>query len=572
MSDAAIEPLANQSSIRTLSATSPATFAELLRGPSSFGALLEERGIPVVPGPTFPDPGAGNPYFTGGYNTQVHGSRDGGPISGFQIECHFAGVRDNDANRTNFARVLTEALEIYLPTHYGVHVHQRPILRNRPAGNRTASGATLRGELLFDGDLPPTVLTMHWGAADGGEIPGAWADAAELGARLPGPVGAEVSGLAPGRYYYRLFGENEIGGAWASVSESFLTVGRELSTEACWRLDGDALDETAAHHGAIVGDPVVATGHDGVTSGSLNFDQIDDHVRIPDFSYTAPGDAEFTLSFWFKIADLTGPQFQYVFSHGDVNGANSLNVYLPESAQSAAGVLRTRLWFAGGDRWQYDVPAGLANGAWHHYALAVSPTGGPAIYIDGTLEASSPSHVGQAFDPAGDIFFAARQDLNVDRFYGGAGADDGLLDDVCLYSRALDLAGVAAIFGGGSPMTSAPQVATLAAESIGATSATPRGELLSDGLHAGAETILYWGETDGGTTAAAWDNAAMLGDLLVGPFGAPIQGLTPERTYRYRAFARNATGETWAAESMSFTTSTPPPTSRVAERRWVWYR
>jgi hypothetical protein len=91
----------------------------LLRGPNSLGALLVARGVPAVPSPADPAPRVGEEYFTGGYNTERHGSLGGGPLDAVQIESHFAGVRDNATNRGLFARALVDALLVYLGRHYG---------------------------------------------------------------------------------------------------------------------------------------------------------------------------------------------------------------------------------------------------------------------------------------------------------------------------------------------------------------------------------------------------------------------------------------------------------------------
>jgi len=112
LSDAALDVSRHEeeSSIRTLSRASPASFAELLRGPRSVGGLFEAEGFSAVPSPATPNPG-GSPYFNGGYNTVRHGSRDGGPISGLQIESNFTGVRDTQANRERFATALVRVWE-----------------------------------------------------------------------------------------------------------------------------------------------------------------------------------------------------------------------------------------------------------------------------------------------------------------------------------------------------------------------------------------------------------------------------------------------------------------------------
>jgi hypothetical protein len=109
--------MAIQSSIRTLAGEAGVPFSELLRGPSSLGGLLEACGFPSVPGPVNPSPSS-DPYFNGGYGTGRHGSQSGGPISGVQIECHSAGVRDTAASRAAFANALADALAAYFNLHF----------------------------------------------------------------------------------------------------------------------------------------------------------------------------------------------------------------------------------------------------------------------------------------------------------------------------------------------------------------------------------------------------------------------------------------------------------------------
>ncbi|HEX2168484.1 MAG TPA: hypothetical protein VHG09_14715, partial [Longimicrobiales bacterium] len=110
--------IVQRSSIRNLAETAAATHAELLRGPRSLGTLLEEEGYPAVPSTSQPDPGT-SPYFTGGYSTARHGSRDGGTIDAVQIEANRVGVRDTESNREAFAAVLAAVLSTYFEAHYG---------------------------------------------------------------------------------------------------------------------------------------------------------------------------------------------------------------------------------------------------------------------------------------------------------------------------------------------------------------------------------------------------------------------------------------------------------------------
>lgn len=119
------------SSIRTVSEVAgEASFAELLRGPSSLGALYADQGIRAVPSSSEPGP-EGEPYFRGGYNTvrhtcsvraSEHGGTPGGPICGVQVEAHYKGVRDKASSRAAFGQATAVALETFLAAHWGIEL------------------------------------------------------------------------------------------------------------------------------------------------------------------------------------------------------------------------------------------------------------------------------------------------------------------------------------------------------------------------------------------------------------------------------------------------------------------
>ena len=108
-----------RTSIREIGRDSPMPFSQVLRGPLSFGGLLEAEGIPAIPSPASPMIGE-DPYFTGGYSTRRHGSfRDAELVSGIQIEHHYEGIRDTDENRRAYAAILARVLRDYMLEHIG---------------------------------------------------------------------------------------------------------------------------------------------------------------------------------------------------------------------------------------------------------------------------------------------------------------------------------------------------------------------------------------------------------------------------------------------------------------------
>ncbi len=116
-SDAELNRLTAQTSVAGLVAASGRTLAELVRGPLSLGAFFEQEGFPSVPGPTHRDP-AGEPYFSGGFITELYGLRHAFRSDAVQIEAHFTGVRDTETSRRRFARALATAAMRYR-AHYG---------------------------------------------------------------------------------------------------------------------------------------------------------------------------------------------------------------------------------------------------------------------------------------------------------------------------------------------------------------------------------------------------------------------------------------------------------------------
>ena len=113
----------NQSSIKNLvlNNRNNYTHTQLLRGPSSFGTLLTNAGLPAVPSQQIPYPGSTASYFSGGYTTASHTCYDPAvTTNGFQMELNYDGVRNSSSNRTLFAEKFKNVVLEYLFTHTNV--------------------------------------------------------------------------------------------------------------------------------------------------------------------------------------------------------------------------------------------------------------------------------------------------------------------------------------------------------------------------------------------------------------------------------------------------------------------
>ncbi len=112
----------NASSLRWIVERSALSHVELLRGPLSFGAMLEANGYPATPSPRMPVPTV--PFFRGGYTIERH-CNPARNVTGFQIEANRPRLRDTAANRRRFARALLSTLKSYFTVHLGFGLEGR---------------------------------------------------------------------------------------------------------------------------------------------------------------------------------------------------------------------------------------------------------------------------------------------------------------------------------------------------------------------------------------------------------------------------------------------------------------
>lgn len=151
------------SSIRNISLTNSNFYshAELLKGSPAFGSLLSVNGYPSVPSEEDPFPLPGEPYFSGGYNTNRHGSRFEGSIDAIQIECNMDGVRDTYINRQAFAEALLNSYLNYMLNVYGIDVQ----VPSSPCNSLTVSDSQIPAFRLVQNPIQNQLQILHTGPA-----------------------------------------------------------------------------------------------------------------------------------------------------------------------------------------------------------------------------------------------------------------------------------------------------------------------------------------------------------------------------------------------------------------------
>ena len=167
----------------------PATFYALADGPGSVSFSWYTNGVldPTSSGPIYT-----TPPIDAGY-TRV-----------------MAVASNSNGSVTNLA-----SITVFTPA--------LAVVTNLPVGNILLSSATLNGQVTSTGGDAPSI-TLYYGSTDGATNAGSWAQSVGLGVQ-GGSFAQAVSGLSPGTtYYYTASAVNASGTAWATPSQSFVTL------------------------------------------------------------------------------------------------------------------------------------------------------------------------------------------------------------------------------------------------------------------------------------------------------------------------------------------------------------
>jgi len=162
------------------------------------------------------------------------------------------------------------------------------------------------------------------------------------------------------------------------------------------------------------------------------------------------------------------------------------------------------------------------------------------------------------------------QSLDLGVQAGAAGETiSGLTPDTTYYFRARAVNSGGTVWASSTaqfvtPRVTLAQILNQAATGVTGISAVLRGEIADVGADP-PEVTIYYGRTDGGSAAGAWESLVQIG-TQGGAFSRFVGNLVPESTYFFRALASNAAGDRWASPSLSFTTpSYVPPTIVINE-------
>eukprot|EP01116_Phalansterium_solitarium_P001838 TRINITY_DN1165_c0_g3_i1.p1 TRINITY_DN1165_c0_g3~~TRINITY_DN1165_c0_g3_i1.p1 ORF type:complete len:693 (+),score=63.11 TRINITY_DN1165_c0_g3_i1:827-2905(+) len=125
----------DSSSIRNLALSKPdeSSKVDLLVGPRSIAGLFAAKELPVIPVGEQPfDFGPHQKFFSGGFNTQRHGSmRLAGPVNGTQLEFPSRIRKIGNLRRASSQSVAVSMIE-FVEEHYGTNLRVKPTASQSP--------------------------------------------------------------------------------------------------------------------------------------------------------------------------------------------------------------------------------------------------------------------------------------------------------------------------------------------------------------------------------------------------------------------------------------------------------
>ena len=254
-----------------------------------------------------------------------------------------------------------------------------------------------------------------------------------------------------------------------------------------YRGEGNANDLNGHHPGTLQGDVTFATG---VVGQAFSFDGRDDYVDLGTWFNLQT----FTIAMWVKggasqveHADIIDHHHTDARSWG-LQYDNDDSLYRWGAATGGAEVVEG-----------IDFPAD----AWRYLAITRDTAGVARVFLDGVLLGSAAG--------AGPIHYDGSEVLRLGRWGGGGHHWKGQLDEIEIYSRALDAAEIQAIFNAGAAGTCNCGGVAITAEPASATKTV--GEAVAFSVTATGTGLSYQWKKDGidipGATGPSYSLAAV---------------------------------------------------------------
>ncbi len=299
---------------------------------------------------------------------------------------------------------------------------------------------------------------------------------------------------------------------------------------------------------------------------------------LPDYSTT--------INAWHHVVMSRSGTTLSIYVDGQLTSTPNDSQLMSSSAEIVIGANQTQLWFTGqiDEVAYYNTALSAARVTAHYNAAQQVIVTAPAVAniaatnilaTSATVGANVTNTGGQ--NPVVTIFYGPTDggttpaswasSVSLGAQAASATTSLSLAQGTTYFFRARAVNSAATAWATSSatfatPVAAPPTLQNLPATNVTATSANLRGQVSATGNQPPTITI-YYGTTDGGTTAASWQNNVVLPGTQTGAFAQAVAGLSPTTTYFFRSFGQNVAGGAWANSTLSFTTPVYVPPNVV---------
>ncbi len=231
-----------------------------------------------------------------------------------------------------------------------------------------------------------------------------------------------------------------------------------------WNFDDSTADDLTDNHNDGTITDVIEFREDvpaALGSGKAVFvERGEGFITVPTSPTLESISDELTIAFWVKSTETEWPQWGRVFQHGTEDGGDQswmVNRY----GDTTDVNLRVDTTARHNDNIA-DEGTEIIDGTWHHWVVTLD-NGAWNKYVDGLLVSSGSYDHGDGFANTRPLFMLGKANSDGSVAYNHFG---GYIDDVSVWSSALDLWGVEQLYLG-APATSLPEPSSVLLLALG---------------------------------------------------------------------------------------------------------
>lgn len=242
-------------------------------------------------------------------------------------------------------------------------------------------------------------------------------------------------------YYLKAYATNSAGTAYGNeITFTTLNVDLTNGLAGYYPFTGNAIDSSGNNINGIVTGAQLTSDRKGRTNCAFSFNGTNQYITIPDNNSINDFTTQLSISIWLNYNGFPGTNTSsQVIGKWGIGGVNNAAYGIGLfSETSTTATLRASVHKAGVNSGVSTAPTTISTNTWYHFVFTFN-NGTLKVYINGDLVKS--------YD--GPINSTQNSNYNIDlgrEAYGNYVYYKGILDDVYLYNRELNIAEIKSLY------------------------------------------------------------------------------------------------------------------------------